>query len=736
MPSAKKSRLLRDNCFWVAAFTSSSEGYRRFESVFMRPKTWKLQGERFGYNEGDATFFHLNFFRSPYGRYSQRSENFRDHQGCQEMSSCRGESEMTLMQLRRLWKTLLNKNERSRTKTVKFLEAHIFNSCDRVRHLALDLLCGTVPRLDDKTDSLLRPLLTKVIHCLNGNSPKDVKMKALHFLRAYRRHTKNLRSFVETFYLSGIQNGSDAMKVSCFHGISIIFDQDMGNQLYSFLVPAISSSLRGNTEPSVFLSCYRALKRIHERIQDERFYNLLSTASKEAKEIYSNFYTFEETDPYLNCDVLNLSTIITEYQKKRMKINISKVFGVLDPVLLDRISATRDCERAVMVNNFEIAFKRVAWNEYDLESHVLDLTKLIAAFLAESNLLVQISGMEILKEMIQRMGFHLAPYMGSLLEILRASLASPNLKIKSKTERILHKLMKSVHPMTVIWELLEYAETCQMEDILRFLMVELKSFPYCDFDLENIFAVIASDMEHHVLEIRNSSRECTCLLLGIMTSSPVPNIKSQAIRLLLQKSRLQNDTLRSIGITNRKSEESSDDIDFISGECTLNTDPSTSHSTTDVGTSYTTDIGTLRSHCHNQSSESILSFAKQCNDDQVLNDDGFLSEGYLSTLQTAKSTKTDYKRKARVALPRINSRGLPPSTSSVYPQDEVNTSNFLTDTTIDQSSVGSPKHSSTPRRRWDLTLERRQNCVPVSPEMIKSTVRNTLDAGDVPQFHK
>ncbi|GFY25190.1 TOG array regulator of axonemal microtubules protein 1 [Trichonephila clavipes] len=134
-------------------------------------------------------------------RYSRRSENFRDHQNCKETSSCRGESEMILMQLRRLWKTLLNKNEKSpfeerklcRTRLVKFLEAYIFNPCERVRFLALDLLCGSVPRLDDKTDSLLRPLMPKAIHCLDENSAKDVKMKALHFLRIYSRYTKNLR---------------------------------------------------------------------------------------------------------------------------------------------------------------------------------------------------------------------------------------------------------------------------------------------------------------------------------------------------------------------------------------------------------------------------------------------------------------------------------------------------------------------------------------------------------------
>ncbi|GFS44625.1 TOG array regulator of axonemal microtubules protein 1 [Trichonephila inaurata madagascariensis] len=684
-------------------------------------------------------------------KYSRRSENFRDHQNCQETSSCRGESEIILMQLRRLWKTLLNKNEKSRfeerklcrTRLVKFLDAYIFNPCERVRFLALDLLCGTVPRLDDKTDSLLRPLMPKVIHCLDENSAKDVKMKALHFLRIYDRYTKNLRGFIETFCLLGIENGSDAIKISCFHGVNIIFDRDIGDKMYSFLVPAISSSLRGNIDPSVFLSSYKALKRIHDRIQDERFYNLLSLAGKEAKDIYSNFYAFEETDPYLSCEILNLSALIAEYQKKRIRIKLNKVFGVLDPILLNRISATRECERAVTVNNFEIAFKRAPWNEFDLESHVLDLTKLICAFLEEDNRLIQISGLEILKEMIQRMGFHVAPYLKNLAEILRSTLVSPNLKIKSKTERILHKLMKNVHPMTVIWALLDDPQPCQREAILRFIMVELKCFPYCDFDLQSIFSAIGREMEFHDLAIQKAIRDCISLLLEIMNSSPVPGIKSQAISLLLENSRLQKDTLVSLGLTNGKSEELSEDTDSISGESTLHTVPSTSQTISSTmapnSISCAADIETLKRQCHNRSSGSILSFAKQCNeDDQLLNDDGFLSEDYLSTLTSARSARTHCRRNPQLSSLQINSRGLPQSAASFEcPEEErTNTSNFLTDTTLDKSSVGPPRHSSTPRRRWDLTPEGRQNSIPVAPKILESSVSNVLEAGDVPRYHR
>ncbi|GFR33752.1 TOG array regulator of axonemal microtubules protein 1 [Trichonephila clavata] len=658
---------------------------------------------------------------------------------------------MTLMQLRRLWKILLNKNEKSRfeerklcrTRLIKFLEAYIFNPCERVRFLALDLLCGTVPRLDDKTNSLLRPLMPKVIHCLDENSAKDVKMKALHFLRIYSKCTKNLRGFIETFCLLGIENGSDAIKVSCFHGVNIIFDRDIGDKMYSFLIPAISSSLRGNIDPSVFLSSYKALKRIHDIIQDERFYNLLSLSGKEAKDIYSNFYTFEETDPYFSCEILDLSAIIAEYQKKRIRLKLNKVFGVLDPILLNRISATRECEQAVMVNNFEIALKRAPWNEFDLESHVLDLAKLISAFLEEDNRLIQISGLEILKEMIQRMGFHLAPYLKSLVKILRSSLISPNLKIKSKTERTLHKLMKNVHPMTVIWALLDDPQSCQREAILRFIMVELKCFPYCDFDLQSVFLAIGREMEFHDLAIQKAIRDCISLLLEIMNSSPVPGIKSQAISLLLENSRLQKDTLKSLGIINGKSEELSEDTDSISGESTLNTVPTTAQTTSSTmapnSISCTADIEILRRQCHKWSSGSILSFAKQCNeDDQLLNDDGFLSEGYLSTLTSERSARPDCRRNHQISSLRINSRGLPQSAASCEcPEEEgMNTSSFLADTTLDNSSVGPPRHSSTPRRRWDLPPQGTQNTGLVSPKMPESSVSNVLEAGDVPRYHR
>ncbi|GFY25188.1 TOG array regulator of axonemal microtubules protein 1 [Trichonephila clavipes] len=491
--------------------------------------------------------------------------------------------------------------------------------------------------------------------------------------------------------------------------------------MYSFLVPAISSSLRGNIDPSVFLSSYKALKRIHDRIQDERFYNLLSLAGKEAKAIYSNFYAFEETDPYLSCEILNLSDLIAEYQKKRIRIKLNKAFGVLDPILLNRISATRECERAVTVNNFEIAFKRAPWHEFELESHVLDLIQLICAFLEEDNRLIQISGLEILKEMIQRMSFHVAPYLKHLAEILRSTLVSPHLKIK--TERILHKLMKNVHPMTVIWALLDDPQPCQKEAILRFIMVELKCFPYCDFDLQSIFSAIGREMEFHDLAIQKAIRDCISLLLEIMNSSPVPGIKSQAISLLLENSRLQKDTLISLGLSEELSEDS------FSGESTLHTVQTASSAMAPNSISCAADVETFKSQCHDRSAGSILSFAKQCNED--FNDDAFLSEDYLTA-----SARTDCRQCPQV---QINSRGLPQTAASFECPEEderTNTSNFLADTILDNSSVGPPRHSSTPRRRWDLTPEGRQNSIPVAPKILESLVSNVLEAGDIHQYHR
>lgn len=82
-----------------------------------------------------------------------------------------------------------------RSNIIKYLEDNLTHSSEQIRSLSLEMLCCTVPRLGNKTDSLLKPLLPKVFLCLRKDESKELKTKALHFLRGYFQHTRRLSGY-------------------------------------------------------------------------------------------------------------------------------------------------------------------------------------------------------------------------------------------------------------------------------------------------------------------------------------------------------------------------------------------------------------------------------------------------------------------------------------------------------------------------------------------------------------
>lgn len=399
-------------------------------------------------------------------------------------------------------------------------------------------------------------------------------------------------SFVENFRRLGLYSPSDGVKLSCIHGLCIIFDEDIGDPLYSSLVPHLAGLLKNRNNPfQVLRSTYRTLRRIHEMIGDERFSGLVKDVGKQAISLYSIFLRFEEEDPYLDSDMMGSTNLIAEYQKKMVRINVEKAFDVVDVAFLERISSSKDCQKAVEVDNFASALKRSSWDESTIEPHVLDLIKMAASFLADRNRTVQLSGLDILKEVIARGGFHLAPHLANLVDILRETLACTNSKVTEKTQKVVHKLMRSVHPMTVTWQLLRDWEPRHKEPVLRLMCSELKCFQYCEFDLVSLCATVAHEMEDADVRIRVASRDCVRVLLNVMQASPIPATKDRAVQLMLGNPSLRKETLKSVGILDVDDSFRKDSFSEDSGSITA---PSTAHSK--VSTSTLVSDSTFRSN--------------------------------------------------------------------------------------------------------------------------------------------
>ncbi|KAG8201565.1 hypothetical protein JTE90_011237 [Oedothorax gibbosus] len=467
--------------------------------------------------------------------------------------------ERILMGLRKLWKSLLTKNESSpffeqklcRTKLVRFLAWHLCHPCERVRHDALDLLCGATPRLGDKTDALLGGV--DVFSLLGNGASMKAKMKVFHFFRGYARRTQDLENFLETFRRLGLESISEDIRLSCIHGTCIVLDEeDIGDTLFRIIFPPLVSALAAQDESrTVLRAAYRTLRRIHDLIGDERFYSLMQEVGPKACDIYTQCLVFEERDPYVNIDLLDLSRLIGEYMQKMVRMGLRKAFGVVNAHFLENIATARDSHKADEVGNFVSALKRSHWDDLIIERHILDLVKLSTAFLAYLDRQVQLFGLDILKELATRVGYYLAPHIFNLADVLRETISSDNTQVTIKAKRVLHKLMGSVHPQTVIWELLRGWEPNHKVPVLRLIEGELRCFPYFNFDLASLCATLASEIEDPDPEVRSASRDCVRLLLNIIRNSPVPTEEDKAVRLLMRNPAMNWETLMSVGISGR-----------------------------------------------------------------------------------------------------------------------------------------------------------------------------------------
>ncbi|XP_035216339.1 uncharacterized protein LOC118189783 [Stegodyphus dumicola] len=427
-------------------------------------------------------------------RYSSNARNCgsaAESNRSKQTPSSKEDSEVTLMRLRRLSRAVMSKNERNRfeerklcrSNVIKFLDSHLEDQCERVRYMTLDQLCCTVPRLGNRTDSLLSPIMPKVFKFFKQEETKDVKLKALHFLRVFFWNAQCPARFLDMFIHFGIENEDLAIKLSCLSGIAVTFDRDVGDNLYSRIIISLSNLLKADVPYGAVLAACRALKYVHQTISSERFNDLFSDSPTAAKNIYQDFLSFYEADYYLSLEKPDCTTLVSAYQLKRENWKFAKDFGIVDRNFLDRIRETRDCERAAAVNSFTVAIKRSVWKDTDLESHVVDLLKLITCFLTDPNRPIQMNGFDVLKEVIFRMSFSLAPHIRSIVSILRKTLTSPNTKIRCKSRKVLYKLMRHIHPMTVLSELLKTKKSLQKEAILRFILDKLNCFQYHELDL-------------------------------------------------------------------------------------------------------------------------------------------------------------------------------------------------------------------------------------------------------------
>lgn len=354
--------------------------------------------------------------------------------------------------------------------------------------------------------------------------------------------------FIDNFIKLGIQNSDPEIQISCCLGLNIIFDQDLGNCLYPQLVMPIANILTQKNNFDLIRAAYRALKCIHNVVKDTRFYDFINKAHPDAAEMYKNMYNFEDMDSFLNMSDNNCCAVILEYQIKRHYLSLSKDFGILDPALLFQIQKTRGCERARAVYNFFAALKQTSWTAEVLDMHILDLLKIIKSFVSDSNRLVQLYGFDVLKEIIKKVGFRLAPHIQCVVEILEKGLISVNSKVTTKVHRILYKLMRNIHPMTVVWNLLNTENISVRESAIILIQSILSHFAYHEIDMIALCNYLGFFLEGSDITLANCSRDCIIFLLNTMRDCPAYGIKIEAIKSLLKNHNLSTQTLKDIGV--------------------------------------------------------------------------------------------------------------------------------------------------------------------------------------------
>lgn len=317
----------------------------------------------------------------------------------------------------------------------------------------------------------------------------------------------------------------------------------------------VANLLIQNNNFDLTRAAYRALKCIHKIVKDTRFYGFMNMTHPDAAEMYENMYNFEDMDSFLTMSDNNCNAVILEYQIKRHYLGLNKDFGILDPTLLFQIQKTRGCGRARAVYNFFAALKQTSWTAEDLDKHILDLLTVIKTFVSDSNRLVQLYGFDVLKEIINKVGFRLAPHIQCLVEILQKGLKSANSKVTTKVHRVLYKLMRCIHPMTVVWNLLNTEDISVRESVVMLIQNILHHFAYHEIDMIALCNYLGNFLEGSNITLANCSRDCIISLLNTMRDCPAYGIKTEAIKSLLKNHKLSTQTLKDIGVIGNMEED-------------------------------------------------------------------------------------------------------------------------------------------------------------------------------------
>lgn len=419
-------------------------------------------------------------------------------------------------------------------------------------------------------------------------------------------------SFTGNFIRLGIGSSDPVVQTSCCLALNIVFDQDIGNSLFSKLIVPIINLLILDNQTILVRAAYRALRHVQHVIEDERFFYIINNADPDAISMYRSLVTFEEYDSLLLTNINDFSTLVRQYRVKRGHLNQHKDFGVFDPILVDHLKEKKSCERAKAVCDLLTAVKLTPWTGDELDPHVLDFLKFINAFMHDSNKLIEISGLKILKEVIKRMGFALSPHIRQIVVMLREKLVSPNYKIKSLVNKVVYTLMRYLHPMTVMWELLRTKDHALQEAALIFIQDKINYFPYHKLDMVALCNYLGQNLEHKNSNLAKWSKDCMILLLDIMRDCPTYGIKSEGIKVLLRNHNLSSATLRDIGILGNKEDEMYPDK-FVS----FSEEETTDTASIPIGSSTTRMSTAMTSRSVSTAGEFEIKYSNECKDSNV-----------------------------------------------------------------------------------------------------------------------
>ena len=376
----------------------------------------------------------------------------------------------------------------------------------------MDLLCELIPcyqgdDLDSNIGMLFPQLLQNLLH-----HQLTVKKSVLQVLHIYYRHTKNVTQGLDHLIEHGINTDIKAVQNEVLVSIPALMSTGFTAKHLEKLVLSVLNCLNKMAIGESILPITLCLEHLKNIMGEKEFDLVISNLDVNHIHLYNKVVrnTMNQGSP----------------THKSSSDNI-KLTDFLPTTILENLAPEKSWQvRSDAVNEL-LNFVSITMNGNSLKYYCRKILDYISMLTEDSNFNVALTAMNVLHQIVIKVGTHTKIHLDLVIKILLKKLSDAKLVMRKLNLRIALSLMHILSPMVFlksIIPLLKHKSSRVREEIINMIIAALLSFPSSEFDLVALPEVIGFTLLDARKRVRHASLECFAILaqqLGPGNLSPL-----------------------------------------------------------------------------------------------------------------------------------------------------------------------------------------------------------------------